>query len=186
MVQFIFVHDSFKEATELAKRGPKLEAFTVSYRRSNERHPTLQAAVTAAGSKTMAALAKERKYFALRRKMRSWNVTDDDLNSTCDGKTVLEWARDHVANSDLATDLERFKLVAELEYRYVSAERYCVSRSCGSFELNVPSARLTLHFTKLCTNFKIFFGTKVTSEPSLSIFPNLKATRLEGCTQTKL
>jgi hypothetical protein len=43
----------------------------------------------------------------------------------------------------------------------------------------------------LCTNLKnvrkkIIFGTKVTSEAFLSISQNLKATRLQGCTQTKL
>jgi hypothetical protein len=47
----------------------------------------------------------------------------------------------------------------------------------------VPSARLTLHPTKLCTKFKIlgkkyFFGTKVTSEALLSSTQNLKVTRL--------
>ncbi len=58
--------------------------------------------------------------------------------------------------------------------------------------LSLPSARLTLHSTKLCTNFKFFreeknlFGTKVTSEAFLSIFQNLKVTRLQGGTQTKL
>jgi hypothetical protein len=40
---------------------------------------------------------------------------------------------------------------------------------------HIPSARLTLHFTKLCTKFKIFrkkrfFVTKVTSDTFLSIF----------------
>jgi hypothetical protein len=57
--------------------------------------------------------------------------------------------------------------------------------------LNVPSARLTLHSTKLCRKFKIFrkknlFGTKVTSEAFLSISQNLKVTHLQGCKQTKL
>jgi hypothetical protein len=33
---------------------------------------------------------------------------------------------------------------------------------------------------------KIFFDTKVTSEAFLSIFQNLKVTRLQGGTQTKL
>jgi hypothetical protein len=56
---------------------------------------------------------------------------------------------------------------------------------------SVPSARLTLHSTKLCTKFKIFgeklfFVTKITSEAFLSISQNLKVTRLQGCTQTKL
>jgi hypothetical protein len=54
----------------------------------------------------------------------------------------------------------------------------------------IPSARLTLHSTKLCTKFKIFrkkifFGTKVTSEAFLSSSQNLKFTRLQGCTKTK-
>ncbi len=58
-------------------------------------------------------------------------------------------------------------------------------------ELSVPSARFTLHSTKLCTKFKIFrkrifFVTKITSEKILSISQNLKVTRLQGCTQTKL
>ncbi len=50
----------------------------------------------------------------------------------------------------------------------------------------------SLHPTKLCTKFKIFrkkekiFGAKVTSETFLSISQNLKVTRLEGGTQTKL
>ncbi len=57
-------------------------------------------------------------------------------------------------------------------------------------QLTVPSARLTLHSSKLGTKFKIsrrkiFFVTKVTSETFLSIFQNLKPTRLQGCTQTK-
>jgi hypothetical protein len=56
---------------------------------------------------------------------------------------------------------------------------------------HVPSARLTLQFTKLCTKFnilreKIFFVTKINSETFLSISQNLKVTRLQGCTQTKL
>jgi hypothetical protein len=56
--------------------------------------------------------------------------------------------------------------------------------------LNIPSARLTLHSTKLCTKFNIFrktrfFGTKVSSEASLSIPKNLKVTRLQGFTQNK-
>ncbi len=56
---------------------------------------------------------------------------------------------------------------------------------------NIPLARLTLHSTKLCTNFKIFrkkifVGTKVTSEAFLSISQNLKVTRLLGGTQRKL
>jgi hypothetical protein len=60
-----------------------------------------------------------------------------------------------------------------------------------NFRLVVPSARLTLHFTKLCTKFKIFrkkifFGIKVTSEAFLSSSQNLKVTRLQGCTKTKL
>ncbi len=43
----------------------------------------------------------------------------------------------------------------------------------------------------LCTSLKnvrkkVFFGTKVTSEEFLSISQNLKATRLQVCTQTKL
>jgi hypothetical protein len=43
----------------------------------------------------------------------------------------------------------------------------------------------------LCTKFKIFrekifFVTKITSEKFLSISQNLKVTRLQGCTQTKL
>ncbi len=54
----------------------------------------------------------------------------------------------------------------------------------------VPSARLILHSTKLCTKLKVFkkkkIGTKVTSEAFLSISQNLKATRLQGGTQTKL
>jgi hypothetical protein len=55
----------------------------------------------------------------------------------------------------------------------------------------VPSSRLTLHSTKLCTKFKIlrekiFFGTKVTSEAFLSISQDMKVTRLQGGTQTKL
>jgi hypothetical protein len=55
----------------------------------------------------------------------------------------------------------------------------------------IPSARLTLHTTKLCMNFtmfrkSIFFGTKVTSEAFLSISQDLKVTRLQGGTQTKL
>jgi hypothetical protein len=57
--------------------------------------------------------------------------------------------------------------------------------------IELPSDRLTLHSTKLRTYFKnfrkkIFFGTNVTSEAFLSISQNLKATRLQGCTQTKL
>jgi hypothetical protein len=56
---------------------------------------------------------------------------------------------------------------------------------------HLPSARLTLYSTKLCTKFKIFrkkifFGTKVTSEAFLSISQNLKVTRLRGGKQTKL
>ncbi len=56
---------------------------------------------------------------------------------------------------------------------------------------DMPSARLTLHSTKLCTEFKIFreiffFGTKVTSETFLSNSQNLNVTRLPGGTQTKL
>jgi hypothetical protein len=55
----------------------------------------------------------------------------------------------------------------------------------------VPSARLTLHSTKLCTKVKIFrkkifFGTDVTSEAFLSVSETFKVTRLQGCTQTKL
>jgi hypothetical protein len=55
----------------------------------------------------------------------------------------------------------------------------------------VPSARLTLHSTKLCTSSKFlgkikFFGTKVTSEAFLSISQILKVTRLQEGTQTKL
>jgi hypothetical protein len=55
----------------------------------------------------------------------------------------------------------------------------------------VPSARLTLHSTKLGTKLKIskkkiFFVTKITSETFLSVSQNLKVTRLQGCTQTKL
>ncbi len=54
---------------------------------------------------------------------------------------------------------------------------------------NLPSARLTLHSTKLCTKCNIFrnffFGTKVTSEEFLSNSQNFKVTRLQGCTQTK-
>jgi hypothetical protein len=55
----------------------------------------------------------------------------------------------------------------------------------------VPSARLTLHSTKLCAKFKIFRkkkfpGTKVTCEAFLSISQNLKATSLQRGTQTKL
>jgi hypothetical protein len=54
----------------------------------------------------------------------------------------------------------------------------------------VPSARLALHSTKLRTKFRIFrekiyFVTELTSEKFLSIFQNLKVTRLQGCTQTK-
>jgi hypothetical protein len=55
----------------------------------------------------------------------------------------------------------------------------------------LPSAKLTLHSTKLCTKMKIFrkeifSRTKVTSEAFLSISQNLKVTRLQGGTQTKL
>ncbi len=60
-------------------------------------------------------------------------------------------------------------------------------RYCSKFlsHLNVcklPSARLTLHSTKVCTKLKIFrkkifFGTKVTSEAVSSICQNLKVTR---------
>jgi hypothetical protein len=55
----------------------------------------------------------------------------------------------------------------------------------------VPSARLTLHSTKLCTEFKIcrkkiFFCTKVTTEAFLSISQILKVTCIQGGTQTKL
>jgi hypothetical protein len=63
---------------------------------------------------------------------------------------------------------------------------------CIRASWKVPSARLTLHSTKLCTKFKIFrrekffFGTKVTSEAFLSISQILKVTRLQGGTQTKL
>jgi hypothetical protein len=61
----------------------------------------------------------------------------------------------------------------------------------SSYRIVLPSARLTLHFTKLCTKFKIFrkkifFNTKVTSEAFLCISQNLKVTRLQGCLQTKL
>jgi hypothetical protein len=68
--------------------------------------------------------------------------------------------------------------------------RFCSSH-LGSASLKIPSARLTLHSTKLCTNFKIFrkkifFGTKVTFEALLSSSQNLKVTRLQGCTKTKL
>ncbi len=56
---------------------------------------------------------------------------------------------------------------------------------------HVPSARLTLHSTKLCTKFKnftkkILFGTKITSEAFSSISQNFKVTRPQGYTQTKL
>ncbi len=66
-----------------------------------------------------------------------------------------------------------------------------VSNSFMKDYQNVPSARFTLHSTKLCIKFKIlrkkiFFGTKVTSEAFLSISQNLKVTRLQGGTQTKL
>ncbi len=54
----------------------------------------------------------------------------------------------------------------------------------------LPSAGLTLHFTKLCTKLKIFrkkkIGPKVISEAFLSISQNLKVKCLQGCTQTKL
>jgi hypothetical protein len=55
----------------------------------------------------------------------------------------------------------------------------------------VPSARLSLHSTKLCTKFKIirkilFFDYKVTSAAFLSISQNLKVTRLQGGTQQNL
>jgi hypothetical protein len=61
------------------------------------------------------------------------------------------------------------------------------SRCC----LKLPSATLTLHSPKLCMKFKsfrkkIFVGTKVASEAFLSISQNLKVTRLQGCTQTKI
>jgi hypothetical protein len=59
---------------------------------------------------------------------------------------------------------------------------------------SIPSARLTLHSTKLCTEFnilrkKIFFGTKITysdSDAFLGISQILKVTRLQGDTQTNL
>ncbi len=55
----------------------------------------------------------------------------------------------------------------------------------------VPSARLTLHSTRLCTKFKKKSGKKYFlvlrfSEAFLSISRNLKLTRLQGGTQTKL
>jgi hypothetical protein len=55
----------------------------------------------------------------------------------------------------------------------------------------VPSARLTLYSTKLCTTFNIFrkrlyFSTKVTSEAFLSIPQILKVTYIQGCTETKV
>jgi hypothetical protein len=67
------------------------------------------------------------------------------------------------------------------------------ARDCAMFTglPKVPLARLTLHCTKLCTKFKIFrkkiiFGPKVTSEAFSSISQNLKVTRLQEGTQTKL
>jgi hypothetical protein len=66
-----------------------------------------------------------------------------------------------------------------------------VKHDCCVHTTLVPSARLTLNSTKLCTKFKIFrkkifFGTKVNSEAFLSSSQNLKVTRLQGCTKTKL
>jgi hypothetical protein len=60
----------------------------------------------------------------------------------------------------------------------------CDCPECGkkNFEVSqIPSARLTLRSTKLCTRFKIFrqyfLGTKVTFEAFLSISQNLKVSR---------
>jgi hypothetical protein len=68
-----------------------------------------------------------------------------------------------------------------------------IEAGCGLLDKksNVPSARLTLHSTKLCTKSKIFrkkifVGTKIPSDVFLSISQNLKLTRLQGGTQTKL
>jgi hypothetical protein len=73
-------------------------------------------------------------------------------------------------------------------------QTHCLAWQTPTFDqksLKVPSARLTLHSTKLCMKFKIFrkrifVGTKVTSEAFLSISQNLKVTGLQGGTQTKL
>ncbi len=70
-------------------------------------------------------------------------------------------------------------------------DSYRVNHTASTRARTVPSARLTLHSTKLCTKFKIFrkkifFGTKVTSEAFLSITQNLNVLRLQGGTQTKL
>jgi hypothetical protein len=68
-----------------------------------------------------------------------------------------------------------------LEFRCLALSQAC----------HVPSARLTLHSTKLCTKFKIFkkkilFVTKITSETFLSISQNLKVTRLQDYTNETL
>ncbi len=86
----------------------------------------MKAAVTAAGRKNMAALAKDGKYFAVRNKMRSGKVTPDDLKATYDGKTVVEWIWDDITKWKGAVDMGEpsllaFKLMSELKYRCVSA-----------------------------------------------------------------
>ena len=43
--------------------------------------------------KNIAELAKERKYFAIRFRMRSGKVSRRDLTSTFEGKTVEQWLR---------------------------------------------------------------------------------------------
>jgi hypothetical protein len=56
----------------------------------------------------------------------------------------------------------------------------------------LPSARLTLHSTKLCTKFKnfgkknYFLVLRLPLEAFLSSSQNLKVTRLQGCIKTKL
>ncbi len=77
------------------------------------------------------------------------------------------------------------------KYQFVYSILYLLPGALLAGRRQIPSDRLTLHSTKLCTKFKIFrkelfFGTNVTSKVLLSISQNLKVTGLQGCTKTKL
>ncbi len=69
----------------------------------------------------------------------------------------------------------------QLESRQTQTPRLASTVSQAYFALDE-----TLHKLKKMLEKNIFFRTKVTSEAFLSTFQNLKATRLQGCTQTKL
>jgi hypothetical protein len=105
----------------------------------------LKAAVTAAGRKNMAALAKEGKYFAVRNKMRSGKFTPGDLKASCDGKTVVQWIWGDMTKLNVAVDmgepsLVACKLMSELKYRYVSAFNHILMSFISMFfrlQLNV-------------------------------------------------